>query len=424
MTDTRKTAAICLLALLWAVVICRLYLGGPHLDLSALYVAGWLAGDGQMGLIYAAPPDIFGAARPALWAETMARAGAPDQQVTAYVYPPIWAALLAWPAHALPPQTFFRAVFAWHVLAGLGSALLAWRLLPAPARRAPLIWAAALVAMMLLTVPGLNAYMLNQPQITVTLVTLLAFRAVQQDRQIAGGALLGLAAAFKLSPILLALIFVFNRQWRALAAALLVSGGIALASVLLLGWPLHAQFLAQLATLGDRIVLTKINYSPEMLLHQIAALVTGGEITDGRAVQTVTMAKPLWIALAARLGLLAAAAGVWAATRRLAMPSRLPLQLLGLSLAVALFGPLSWAHYFMLPALLLPALFAVMPPRRAALLIAAIALATSLPLAIVLHGFNHRIMATALVPVVAYLMLLAALLLAARAPGAGRDRPD
>jgi len=414
MSKPRQAAILGLLTVLWAVWVIRLNSGGPHLDISALYLAGWLWGDGQTTAIFAAPPDIFGPDTPAIWDQAWARAGgSPAQALTAYVYPPIWAAALAPIAHAISPEGFFHAVFLWHVALVPLSAWLAWRLTHSAAL-APLLWALMLIAILGTGAPALLAFMANQPQITVTALILLAFALVARDRQLSAGAVLGLAAAIKVSPVLFALLFLFNRQWRALAAMAGVAGALAVLSLAIAGWPLHAQFLDRVQQVSDLVVQTKVNFSPEMLLYQLSELLSDHAIVDGREIRVYPVAEPAWLGMAASLALLAALAALWASTRRLPDTARLPVQLLAFSLTTALFGPLSWAHYFVLPMLLLPALFFVLPQRTAWGWIVATATLTSFPLFMALHGLNHHFMVTALVPTLAYLALLIRVLVAAR----------
>ncbi|WP_137701525.1 glycosyltransferase family 87 protein [Marimonas lutisalis] len=426
MTNTRRSVLLLVLAGLWTVWILRLYYNGPHLDLTALYLAGWLWGDGQTQAIFAAPPDVFGPDQPALWAQAWTAAGGPaDFLFTAYVYPPIWAALLAPVTHGTDPMAFFHAVFLWHIAAALLAAWLGWHL----SHRTPLSpgWALALLAILGAGTPALNTFMLNQPQITILAMVLLAFVLVHRGHDLSGGAVLGLAAAIKLSPILFALLFVLNRRWRALGAALVVSGGLALASLLVAGWPLHATFLDRLSQIDAMVVQTRVNFSLETLLYQVSEILNGHPVVEGRKGMVFTATAPTWINLLISAAFLAALAALWLTTRRMPDATRLPVQLIALSLITALFGPLSWAHYFLLPLLLLPALFTIMPTSRAWGWSIAFIATTSFPLFMATHVFNHLIMATAVLPALTALALLWVTLAAAHkasrqgsAEGAGR----
>lgn len=414
LSPRQQIALFAVLTIVWAIWTLIGTFNGPHLDISALYMAGWLAGNGQEELIYLAPSQVYNVEQMPVWREAMIAQGLPEQVVTAYIYPPIWAKLLGWPAHALSAMAFFKAVFLWHMLAVMLSAPLALALIPRAARPDRMAWGITLFAILFATWPVINAFLTNQPQITVTLMILGAFWLVSRGHGLSGGALLGLAAAMKITPVLFALIFAMNRQWRAFAATLAVSGAIALLSILVMGWPLHEAFLARLSQINGLIVMTKINYSPEALLYQFADLLRGVPMVDGRDRASFMAAEPLWVTLITKAGFLTALAGFWAFTRGLAAEARLPVQLFLLALITALFGPLSWAHYFFMPALLLPALFLIMPSGRAWKWIATLIVISSLAAFSLLHRFNHIFMFTALIPTLMYLALLVDSLRAAR----------
>lgn len=414
MTKPRQITLFIVLTLVWAIWIIKSCFDGPHIDISALFMAGWLVGDGKPDLIYLAPSQMFNAEPVRVWKEVMAAQGLPDQVVTAYIYPPIWAKLLAWPTHALGAMGFFKAVYIWHMIAALAAAPFAYLLLRPAMRPDTLAWGITLFVILFATFPAVNSFLNNQPQITVTLLILLAFFLVSRGQSLSGGALLGLAAALKVSPILFALIFIMRRDWRALAAALAVSGGIALISITTMGWPLHEAFLARLSDVNALIVMTKINYAPEALLYQAGEWLRGAPMPDGRELAAFMAREPLWITVTVKLMLLVALAAFLACTRGIDRADALPVQLFLLSLITAIFGPLSWAHYFFMPMLLLPALFVIMPAKRAWKWIGASLAITSLACFALLHPLNHIFMVTALIPTLFFLALLADALRAAR----------
>ncbi|UYV38199.1 DUF2029 domain-containing protein [Rhodobacteraceae bacterium D3-12] len=406
------------LAVLWAMWIIQSCFNGPHIDISALYMAGWMVANGQSELIYLAPSHIFNAEPMPLWDEVMTAQGQDAQVVTAYVYPPIWAALLAVPAHAMSAATFFKATFLLHVAGALASAFLAFTLTPHRQHPTPMHQGLIAFAVLFFSFPAFNAFLNNQPQITVTFLILAAMWLVSREQSIRGGALLGLAIAIKVSPILFALIFVMRRDWRALGAALAVSGGIALTSLLVMGWPLHAQFLEQLSKINAMIVMTKLNFSPEALLFQASEFFRAAAMPDGRALAVYTAPEPLWITVLSKAALILALVFFWRGGRRIDPATALPVQLLLLSLIAALLGPLSWAHYFFMPLLLLPALFVIMPPKQAWGWIVLTLLVSSVKTFSLLHSFNDHFMLTALVPALLFFALLLRALFAVQKPAA------
>lgn len=417
MTSQRQVLLFFVLGVVWAIWIINSCFDGPHIDISALFMAGWLAGNGQADLIYLAPSQIFNAEPIPMWKEVMAAQGLPDQVVTAYIYPPIWAKLLAWPTHAMSAMTFFKSVYIWHMVAALASACVAYLIVRRQIRPKLLPWGIALFVVLFGTFPAMNSFLNNQPQITVTLLIICGFWLVSRGQSTGGGALVGLAAALKVSPILFALIFLMRRDWSALCAALVVSGGIALLSIIAMGWPLHLTFLERLGEVNDLIVMTKFNYSPEALIYQAVEWFKGTAMPDGRELAVYTAPEPVWITMIIKLMLLGALAAFLFATRDLNKTDALPVQLFLLSLITSIFGPLSWAHYFFMPTLLLPTLFLIMSAKRAWRWIVASLVFTSLTVFALLHPYNHLFMITALVPTLFYLALLADGLRAAHRTG-------
>ncbi|WBL32467.1 glycosyltransferase family 87 protein [Sinirhodobacter sp. HNIBRBA609] len=342
------------LLVLWLVWTWGAFQGAWANDLAALWFAGHFHASGQPELIYAAPPLFFGGTPPA-WEGLHATLGlAPDQLAYPYIYPPLWAGLAAPLTRALAPQAFFDLVLTVHLAMIAGSILLAERL----ARPAFLPFAGFIIWALLVltqTAPGFALLSLNQPTITVSFFTLLAIWLIR--RAPAGaGAVLALAAAIKLTPILFAALFVQARRPRAIVAMVLTGGALALTSVALMGWPLHRAFLAQLDLASDKSVWGMVNPSLRILMLDVASQFGLAEpLTQGAGSVTVLI-MPRWTGLLAALLALGIALPVALAARKRHSAHALTLVALGLSVALFLFGPLSWLHYLELPLLLLPAL--------------------------------------------------------------------
>ncbi len=346
-------------------------------DLSALYMAGYLFDTGQQGLIYASPEGFFGGASP-LWEAPMAEAGLRGKEVLAYVYPPLWAALLSPLAGALEPETFFR--IAAVLLTGLvvASSLLAWRL--ARGWAMPLHhWLPVSALVLGTSLAVLMAMMQLQPHVMVVFLVLLAFERLSAGRSGWAGACLGLAAALKLGPAALVLIFLAERDWRALgsfAATLVVCAG---ASLLLAGPALHVDFIASVGAAVAGTQITGVTFSAEVLLVGAAALAGLAEPLDpaGRAIRVGETA--LWLGALGKLAMLALMLWAARATERLDRRQRLAARLFLLSLLVGLFGPLGWVFYFLPQIYLLPALVGLLPAAMGLRVLVAAAVLTSWP---------------------------------------------
>lgn len=187
-----------LMLILWAGATVWLQWGHWPEDLSALYVAGHLWQSGHSQLIYAAPEGFFGGAADS-WGPVLRDLGIADRTVFSYVYPPLWAALLAPLTDALGPQGFANAVSLIQVPILAASVPLAARLLR-PAAMPLAVWTLLGLFALAFSVQSYLALWHNQPSITVAFLVLVAFVCAVEDRPVAAGAALALAAAVKLTP--------------------------------------------------------------------------------------------------------------------------------------------------------------------------------------------------------------------------------
>lgn len=146
----------------------------------------------------------------AAWAHARGVAdGVPVIEGSNYIYPAWFAAVLT-PLTALPPRV---AASLWYVLSAVVLLVLLGRLAPAPRQR----W----LALGLLFPPALFSLFVGQ--VNIVLLALLVWSWEGRDRRPAtAGALLGLAAAIKLTPALLLLVPLFRRRYRFVTAAAFV----------------------------------------------------------------------------------------------------------------------------------------------------------------------------------------------------------
>ena len=192
---TVVAAALLLVLCAWAVG----FMWDRHpADLSALYLARHMVASGQADLVYAAPKGFFGAVPPD-WGPALAALGLAGEEVLAYVYPPLWAVLLAPVTEALSPAAFFRAAAVLEMALLAASVLLAWRL--ARGWAMPLWgWLMLSAALLAGSAISFQAVTQLQPQIVVVFLVLLAFERDAEERPVQAGAVLALAAALKLAP--------------------------------------------------------------------------------------------------------------------------------------------------------------------------------------------------------------------------------
>lgn len=361
-------------ALIWAALgayFMRAYWGGWPLDLTALYFAGHFFQTGAFSEVYGAQDVFIWSAPPEAWQDLARQLDGPPMQVMPYVYPPLWAGLMAPVTTLVGFGAFAKIVFALNLVCfGLiGLMVFDW------ARRFPHAEHLRFSLYSLLACGGLlvgNAsnmlLILGQPQVVVTTLTVGAFWCAMRGRAISAGAMLALAAALKLTPLLFVALFVFDRNWRAVASFAVVGATLAGASVLLAGWPLHQIFLDRLAIVQDSLLVSQINLSLELGFYEVAALITGQADLD--IAHPYHLPRPAWTGLLAKLIFLVGAALIWILPRSRPATERLFLRFLAFALLSILCAPLAWSHYLILPLVLLPGVLGLMPLPRAVALIA------------------------------------------------------
>lgn len=372
--DTRTLIAIMVVVAFAVVALDHVWTRFPT-DLSALFMAAHFFALEEYALIYDAPVGFFGNSPP-LWAPYLPALGLEGQPVP-YVYPPIWAALAAPVTELVGPEPFFRTFAVVKIMALSASIFLAWRLCRSFAM--PLwAWTLTAVALLATSTITLTALFYLQPQILVVFLILLAFERYAHGHLRTAGGLLALAAMMKVAPAGLAIIFLLDRNWRALGAfagVLLALVGLSLA---LAGVDLHFAFLAAMGKASQGILVTSINYSVELLLFGAFSEI------DMTARNVIVVPSAFVILSAKAIGLVLLG---WAilATAKIPAEQRLPARLILLGLLLNLFGPLGWAHYYLTQIFLLPALIGLLPRHIGVPVIAVFAALTSWPLLMVLR---------------------------------------
>ncbi len=397
--DLRRALAI---AALWSVTMIVLFRGVWAEDLAALYMAGHFWATGETGLIYAAPPGFFGGT-PAAWEPALAAMGGAGHTAYPFVYPPLWAALAAPLARALPPEAFFTAALVVQVPLLAASSLLAARL-ARPAAMPLALWVGLSLGALPFTGPGALALFQNQPSITMVFLILLSAERLQAGRPVAAGLALGLAAALKLSPAFFALMFLVPFAPRALAAFAATAAALALASGLAAGHDLSAAFLDLSRAATATVLVSTDNLSlraVEVLLRaalsgDIADIADNGPHILGGLAGPAALLPPVLLA-AACLALLARA------RQRPAFAT-----LLALGVLMPLCGPIGWLHYYLLPVFLLPGLAARAPSLLRP--VAALVLVISLPALVAAHALPYGQTAYVIAACLAWSVLLLALL--------------
>lgn len=365
----------------WSGVLVWLRWDAWAPDLSAVVIAAALWAEGARDLVYAAPTGFFGGA-PEAWGPMMEHLGVGGQESFAYVYPPLWVALLAPLTQAVSVQAVLNAVALVQMPLLAGSVALAGRLAK-PQHWSWSRWVVWGLAVLSLTAPAAHAVLHNQPTITVGFLILLTAERLASGRPLTAGAVLALAAAIKLTPAVFLLLFLLPPSRRGLAAFLATGLALAAASLALAGWEAHLQFLQALGTLSGVSLMIAINLSLQTALVTLGAVAGLWPLPLPLPVPAA-IAAPLAATLLARVGGLALlGALVWRWRGRAQAPLAL---LIGLAVLVPLAGPLGWLHYYLVPLLLLPGLLVLLPAGLARGLIGAVLAVSALPLFLALRG--------------------------------------
>ena len=355
------------------LAVLAIYWGHWAEDLAALFMAGHLWATGNAELIYAAP-DTFMGGTPPQWLPEVARIGMSGRTFYPYVYPPLWAVLLAPPAELLGPEGFNTAFTLIQVPLLAGSIWLAGSI-ARPASMSFRLWMLIGLGVLSLTVVGRSALYFMQPSIVTAFLTLLAFERLGKGAPLAAGIALALATALKLSPAIFVVAFLIDRQGRALASFAATLAILTAASLWLGGAAAHEDFLTALHRAGSFLYITPGNVSFGAALLSLGGLTGLWPGIDPHSVHLVIWGQPAMIGMVQKLGLVITIAALWPARG----PHARPFVLIALGLAMPLFGPIGWLHYLITSALLAPVILGTFRRRDALILLAGAALAFSIP---------------------------------------------
>ncbi|WP_224501980.1 glycosyltransferase family 87 protein [Celeribacter litoreus] len=373
--------------------------GGWAPDLSALYIAGHAYDIGAPDLVYQPASDPRDNSTPIAWKQLLQELGEADQVAYPYLYPPMLAKIAAPLTGLISPRDFFKIFLVAQVTMLASMPWLGWRL-AAPKNVSPGLLFLIGYLFLFTSIASYTALVHNQLQITISFLILLTFNLYRRGFLITAGVLLALAASLKLSPAIFGILFLKDRAWKAAVAAV-SSGAVFLAvSVSVAGWDMHLAWLSLLDWADHLTIISKINFSLEVLLYQSWHTLSGATSLG------IGLDSPAWTAIAPKiiLGLVL----ISVASRQ---KTPLPLALLTVALATALFGPLGWAHYFILPLVLLPALFLRFSNIEAGLWIIAYLITFSYSSYQHLSDFERPLTATTWVPTLVALGLLIRLVL-------------
>ena len=419
-TGSRDLALTIAILAVFAYLARTLFLSGSSADLLAVWLSGIEFGRGDLDQIYPRPSELFTMQPPDGWL-ALARSIGHDGPVYPYIYPPLWAALLS-PLTAAADYAALRttASFINFVLI-VGTVAAAYR---ASRYRAPMwTYFAISLPLLSLTTPGLQAMHENQPQILVSFLLVLSVERMRHKSFAWAGVALALAASLKIFPALFVIIWIINRQWRALAALALFGAALAAASVLIAGWPLHELFLNQLLSISQTVLTTGHSYNlNSVIAHYFfsSELIYVNAVSHPFSSEVVPVGweilpkNALWRGLST-VALLAAV--IWAGARIRRDPGVEPTVWMFAFGAMALLGPISWPYYYIPLLAFLPVIVDRLGSAKGLIILTITLLPATILLPRILYQVSDQMLSPMVLSTAGFTILT---LVFALLPGAGR----
>ena len=349
--SNRDVFLTAILAAIYLLLAIPAFSGLSNPDLMAPWAAAMAWTEGAGPELYAGTDAPFDTLAPPALQAAFDRLDYQDPRF-GYIYPPLWLAVLGPLTEAVPYPAFLTAATWANNLMMVGMVALAWRAVRPARVPLPLFLLLGLLALALTQVGGLALYY-NQVQIAVSFLVVLAAERTAARAPLAAGVALALAAALKGYPALLAVIWLGQRDWRALAAFALSGAGLAALSVGLTGWDMHLAYLDQLQQVAATAFVTPVTFSLPSLLAHLTMVETMEPVSYGAAhpSQIVVAWQPGWMRAATLAGLAGVLAGTFWAARR-----GDPLLWAVAAGAVSLCTAVAWSHHFLVTFAFLPAL--------------------------------------------------------------------
>ncbi|MGJ8585187.1 MAG: glycosyltransferase family 87 protein [Marinosulfonomonas sp.] len=341
---------------------------------------------------------------PDAWMAAVAATGMPGEQTYPFIYLPWVAAVMAPIARNFAPQNVMNAALLLNCALMIWSVFLARRIM-APKETPLWLWVGISFVILFTSAASVLALALGQVQILVITCCLFAFERYRAGFFWAAGAALAVAACLKITPAAFVIVFVWDRNWRALLGFALVCAIVGTFSLFAVGIPLHLQYFGLMQKLSDQVFIASIAFSVEGFVFQIWDYVNG--TAPIHVTNEYIYPKPPWIDHIAKAAFLTGLIAIWMKTRRLGDDQKLGRQILTLSILIPLTAPLGWIHYFLLTAYLLPGLLEHMNRKLAIGLIVlfGISLSAYTMLALILPGLKVMPQIILCVPVLTLILV-------------------
>jgi alpha-1,2-mannosyltransferase len=309
---------------------------GTGADLAPLIIAARLISQGRIDAIYAHDPGYVDMFDQHLWIATADAVGYSDPRYYVYLYPPLWAAVLA---PLVGDGVAFKTVL-W-IAGPLNLAAVGGSVIVAAAQWNRSFLRPLPLLLCLLTLcwsyPLIRTVVLGQMQPFVVLCVVVAIAASQSGRPRLAGAVLALGASIKLVPAILAVYWLFAGRRKAALWFGIAGAALAALSLALVGWDAHVAFLGALGRMSAGYAVGLDNQS---LLAWLGETAHRSEVLRTIPIQPA----PLW----ARMTVMLFAVSAIVALIRSAPQEKAAeaLAMFGVFLVATIASPSAWFHYF------------------------------------------------------------------------------
>ncbi len=385
---SRQPLIAALLILGWVILTWVQRTGQWPSDLMALYMAGHFVAQGTPDLIYDAPTHFFGREQAATWQAALVTLGAQGEQVFPFVYPPLWAYLMA-PVSTLFTPTQFIAVAQVAQIGGLALCpVLSWRIVRPDKVSLP-VWVVLSLTLLTLAMPVQVALDYGNPQIVATILVIWAVERWSNGAPRQAGAILALATAFKLLPAVFIVLFLIDRNTRAIAAYVCAAAALAGLSQFVVGTAPHLTFLDRIAQLDALACLAEINLSLTSIIVGVLGENIGAKHLASSAHSEI-WSVPGAFSIAMKALLLTALVHVVLIAQRIPLRQAAVIAPVMVCIASGLTAPLGWIHYFIPVVVMLPALTVFLPLRYAVAAAGVFIVAQSGPVLVALANLSYE----------------------------------
>lgn len=307
-------------------------------DLASSYVGCRLLATGHPEALFVYDTDNFAdIGKAPLW-QKLSTEGGFNGYLHPYVQTPLWGYSLEPLCSHMQFPAFSRLFCLLMMLCFAGSLWLILRFW-APHLLHPLPVALTLVLFSLCE-PYLYAMFLMQTHALFFLLSVAALILAERGRPFAGGACLALAAGVKITPGFLVLYWLLTRRWKAIGSMALTSALLLGFTVLAVGPQLMRVYFADLHRISRILLVAQNNQS-------FAAWVMARFYPSDAVFDIDILPLPTAVRLSSTALMAATVAlGGWIDARWKRPSSLPPLGAVMALVAVTIFAPIAWTHYF------------------------------------------------------------------------------